>query len=129
MNRGELVSDSLVLAIVKTQLKALKNQGWLLDGFPRNVAQAKAIDPLLQELSQPIEAVVLLELDDSVLIERMLLRGRADDNKSVILNRLEVYREQTAPLIRHYENLNLLVSVKAQGSVETVASRVKEVLN
>ena len=128
MNRGELVSDSLVLAIVKTQLKALKNQGWLLDGFPRNVAQAKAIDPLLQELSQPIEAVVLLELDDSVLIERMLLRGRADDNKSVILNRLEVYREQTAPLIRHYENLNLLVSVKAQGSVETVASRVKEVL-
>jgi adenylate kinase len=129
MNRGELVSDSLVLAIVKTQLKALKNQGWLLDGFPRNVAQAKAIDPLLQELSQPIEAVVLLELDDSVLIERMLLRGRADDNKSVILNRLEVYREQTAPLIRHYENLNLLVSVKAQGSVETVASRVKEALN
>ena len=80
MNRGELVSDSLVLAIVKAQLGALNGQGWLLDGFPRNVVQAEALEPLLQELNQPIEAVVLLELDDAVLIERLLSRGRDDDN-------------------------------------------------
>lgn len=94
MNRGELVSDSLVLAIVKAQLNSLTNQGWLLDGFPRNVAQAEALDPLLTELNQPIQAVLLLELDDGVLMERMLMRGRDDDNKSVILNRLDVYRKQ-----------------------------------
>ncbi len=129
MNRGELVSDSLVLAIVKAQLNSLTNQGWLLDGFPRNVAQAEALDPLLTELNQPIQAVLLLELDDGVLMERMLMRGRDDDNKSVILNRLDVYRKQTAPLIQHYKNLDLLLPVKAQGSIETVAARIQEVLS
>jgi adenylate kinase len=99
MNRGELVTDSLVLAIVKAQLGALNSQGWLLDGFPRNVAQAEALDPLLQELNQPIEAVVLLSLDDAVLIERLLSRGRVDDNESVIRNRLVVYADKTEPLI------------------------------
>jgi adenylate kinase len=81
MNRGELVSDQLVLAIVESQMKALSGEGWLLDGFPRTVPQAEALEPLLSELKQPIEAVVLLELDDAVLITRMLSRGRADDNE------------------------------------------------
>jgi len=66
MNRGELVSDQLVLAIVESQMKALSGEGWLLDGFPRTVPQAEALEPLLNELKQPIEAVVLLELDDAV---------------------------------------------------------------
>ena len=76
MNRGELVSDGLVLAIVESQMKGLTGGGWLLDGFPRTVPQAEALEPLLAELKQPIEAVVLLELDDAVLIERLLARGR-----------------------------------------------------
>ena len=79
MNRGELVSDELVLAIVESQMKTLSGSGWLLDGFPRTVPQANALEPLLKELEQPIEAVVLLELDDAVLIERLLARGRDDD--------------------------------------------------
>lgn len=128
MNRGELVSDNLVLAIVKAQLSALNGQGWLLDGFPRNVAQAVAIEPLLQELNQTIEAVVLLELDDAVLIERLLGRGRVDDNESVIRNRLEVYRQQTAPLIDHYRSKNLLVSVDAHGSVESITMRIEAII-
>ena len=97
MNRGELVSDSLVLAIVKSQLSALNGQGWLLDGFPRNVAQAEALEPLLQELNQSIESVVLLELDDAVLIERLLGRGRADDNEAVIRNRSRGLRRANSP--------------------------------
>ena len=128
MNRGELVSDSLVLAIVKSQLSALNGQGWLLDGFPRNVAQAEALEPLLQELNQSIESVVLLELDDAVLIERLLGRGRADDNEAVIRNRLAVYEEQTAPLINYYREKNLLVSVEAHGSVEAITERIEAVL-
>ena len=129
MNRGELVSDALVLAIVESQLKGLSSEGWLLDGFPRTVPQADALEPLLDELKQPIEAVVLLELDDAVLIERLLARGRDDDNEAVIRNRLEVYREKTSPLISFYRDKGLLVSVEANGSVEEITERITEVLS
>jgi len=129
MNRGELVSDALVLAIVESQMKALTTDGWLLDGFPRTVPQAEALEPLLTELEQPIEAVVLLELDDAVLIERLLARGRADDNEAVIRNRLEVYREKTAPLISFYRDKGLLVAVPAHGSVEEITDRIRTVLS
>ena len=129
MNRGELVSDALVLAIVESQMKALTADGWLLDGFPRTVPQAEALEPLLTELQQPIEAVVLLELDDAVLIERLLARGRADDNEAVIRNRLEVYREKTAPLISFYRDKGLLVAVPAHGSVEEITDRIRAVLS
>ena len=129
MNRGELVSDALVLAIVESQLKGLSGGGWLLDGFPRTVPQADALEPLLEELKQPIDAVVLLELDDAVLIERLLARGRDDDNEAVIRNRLEVYREKTSPLISFYRDKGLLVSVEANGSVEEITDRITEVLS
>ncbi len=128
MNRGELVSDSLVLAIVKAQLGALNGQGWLLDGFPRNVAQAEALDPLLKELNQPIEAVVLLELDDAILIERLLSRGRDDDNEAVIRNRLVVYADKTEPLIEHYRQRGLLQSVEAHGNIEAITERIEGIL-
>ncbi|MGC6482486.1 MAG: adenylate kinase [Synechococcus sp.] len=128
MNRGELVSDALVLAIVKGQLSTLGDDGWLLDGFPRNVAQAEALKPLLAEIGQPLEAVVLLELDDAVLMERMLSRGRADDTEAVIRHRLEVYREQTAPLIDHYRGQGQVVSVDAQGSIDAITDRIQQAL-
>ena len=129
MNSGELVSDALVLAIVESQMKSLSGNGWLLDGFPRTVPQAEALEPLLAELQQPIEAVVLLDLDDAVLIERLLSRGRADDNEAVIRNRLEIYREKTAPLINFYRDKGLLLSVPAHGSVEVITQRIREVLS
>ena len=129
MNRGELVSDALVLAIVESQLKGLSSEGWLLDGFPRTVPQADALEPLLDELKQPIEAVVLLELDDAVLIERLLARGRDDDNEAVIRNRLEVYRVKTSPLISFYRDKGLLVSVEANGSVDEITERITKVLS
>lgn len=125
MARGELVSDELVLAIVRSRLQQ-GSGGWLLDGFPRNLAQAEALDTLLQDLGQPIELVVLMELDDAVLIQRLLSRGRSDDNEQVIRHRLEVYREQTAPLISHYRDLGLLQAVEAAGTVEEIASRIAE---
>ena len=127
MARGELVSDALVLAIVRSRLSGHEG-GWLLDGFPRNLAQAEALDALLGELNQQIELVVLMELDDAVLIQRLLSRGRADDNEAVIRHRLEVYREQTAPLIEHYRGKGLLQSVEAAGTVETIAERIEVLL-
>ncbi len=123
MARGELVSDELVLAIVRSRLQQCSG-GWLLDGFPRNLSQAEALDALLLELGQPIELVVLMELDDALLIQRLLSRGRSDDNEEVIRHRLTVYREQTTPLISHYRDLGLLQAVEAAGTVEEIAARI-----
>jgi len=131
MARGELVSDALVLAIVRSRLEqqaAAGGGGWLLVGFPRNLSQAEALGQLLEELGQQIELVVLMELDDDLLIQRLLGRGRADDNESVIRHRLTVYREQTAPLISHYRAQGLLESVEAAGSVEAIAGRIEQLL-
>lgn len=128
MARGELVSDALVLAIVRSRLENHQG-GWLLDGFPRNLVQAEALGQLLEGLGQQIELVVLMELDDDLLIQRLLGRGRIDDNEAVIRHRLEVYREQTAPLIDHYRKLGLLEAVDAAGSVEAIAARVGALLN
>ena len=127
MARGELVSDALVLAIVRSRLQS-HNGGWLLDGFPRNVAQADALAQLLDELGQQIELVVLMELDDAVLVQRLLSRGRADDNEAVIRHRLEVYRQQTEPLITYYRQRQLLAPVEAAGSVEEIEARISALL-
>ena len=118
-----------MLAIVESQMKALNGAGWLLDGFPRTVPQAEALDKLLDTMKQPIDAVVLLELDDGVLIERLLARGRADDTEAVIRNRLEVYRDKTAPLIDFYSAKGLLISVEAQGSVDVISERLEKALS
>lgn len=127
MARGELVSDALVLAIVRSRLEGHRG-GWLLDGFPRNLAQAEALDGLLASLGQGIELVVLMELDDAVLLQRLLARGRSDDNEAVIRNRLLVYREQTAPLIDHYSGLGLLQPVEASGTIEAIGARIEALL-
>ena len=127
MARGELVSDALVLAIVRHRLEA-HHGGWLLDGFPRNLPQAIALDALLRELGQSIELVVLMELEPPVLLQRLLARGRADDNEAVIRHRLDVYLEQTAPLIAHYEAQGLLQPVEATGTVEEIGDRITSLL-
>ena len=137
MARGELVSDALVLAIVRSRLEQQAASlsrgepgasGWLLDGFPRNLAQAEALEALLSELNQPIDLVVLMELDDDLLMQRLLGRGRADDNAEVIRHRLEVYRQQTAPLIAYYRQRQLLEAVDAEGSIEAIATRIEGLL-
>jgi adenylate kinase len=124
MARGELVSDQLVLAIVRGRLEQHAG-GWLLDGYPRNLSQAEALDALLQELDRPIDLVVLMELDEGALIQRLLARGREDDNEAVIRHRLTVYQEQTAPLIDHYRQLGLLRPVEASGTVDAIAERIE----
>ena len=123
MNKGELVTDSIVLSIVKNRLSG-KAKGWLLDGFPRNVFQAEALELLLHELAQPLQVVVFIEIPDEFLIERLLARGRDDDNEDVIRHRLEVYREKTSPLVEHYKNKQLLKTVNGEGDIKSVSQRV-----
>jgi len=129
MNRGELVSDSIVLSIVQKRLIEESKHGWLLDGFPRNLLQAKSLQQLLEKLLQPIEAVLLITLEDEALTKRLLSRGRSDDNEDVIRHRLKVYRDKTTPLIEFYSELGILKTVQGSGDIQDVASRVRTALS
>lgn len=130
VERGELVPDQLVLELVEERLSQPDTQsGWLLDGFPRNVSQAVFLDELLQKLNQGAVRVVNLEVPDEVLIARLKGRGRGDDTEEVIRRRLEVYREQTAPLIDFYRDRQLLLSVNGNQPPEEVTVVVEKVID
>ena len=127
MNKGELVSDELVLSIVEGRLDNIK-KGWLLDGFPRNVNQANALKNLLEKINHPLEAVISIQIADDVLIKRLLSRGREDDNEEVIVNRLKVYREKTSPLIDLYSKQGLLVEIDGNADIDVVFSCIENAL-
>ena len=127
MNKGELVSDELVLSIVEGRLIDT-NKGWLLDGFPRNVNQANSLKMLLEKINQPLEAVILIKVEDDYLIKRLLARGRQDDNEQVIINRLKVYREKTSPLIDLYNKQGILEEIEGNAEVDVVFSCIEKAL-
>tara|TARA_Y100001968_G_C19367553_1_gene723365 strand:+ start:660 stop:1208 length:549 start_codon:yes stop_codon:yes gene_type:complete len=125
MDKGELVSDEIVLSIVEKKIMT-QHGGWLLDGFPRNVTQAESLNKLLSRINQPIQVVILFELDDKALMNRLLKRGRSDDNQETIRHRLNIYREKTTPLVEHYFKLGILKSVEAHGDVAVIAKKIEE---
>ena len=160
MDAGELVSDEIVLGLIRDYLQQRDTaRGFVLDGFPRNLAQAEALQELLAEVTQPLDAVVLLEVDFDVLMKRLTGRRtcsktgkllniyfspqseidacleaggelvqRADDTEETIVNRLDVYRQQTEPLIEYYGSAGLLRTVNGDGDVDAVYARLKETL-
>lgn len=129
MQRGELVPDPLVIALIRERLaEPDAKQGWILDGFPRNVVQADFLDHLLIEIGQTYNFVVNLEVPDEVLVVRLLGRGRKDDTEEVIRRRLEVYREQTAPLIDYYQAKQKLASVNGNQSMHEVTSALGQLV-
>jgi adenylate kinase len=126
MDRGDLVPDSLVVDLIRERLKEPDAQkGWILDGFPRNVPQAEYLDTLLGEIDHHYDSVINLEVPDEVLVARLLGRGRADDTEEVIRQRLQVYRDQTAPLIEFYQQREKLVSVNGHQPMEEVTADLK----
>ena len=127
MNKGELVSDELVLSIVEGRL-VKANKGWLLDGFPRNVNQANSLKQLLERINQPLEGVILIKISDDYLIERLLARGRQDDNEQVITNRLKIYREKTSPLIDLYTKQGILEGIDGNADIDVVFSCIEKAL-
>ncbi len=132
MDAGQLVSDALIIEMVRGELEAQPTARVLLDGFPRTAVQAEALDALLVELGAAITAVVLLEVDTDELVARLLKRaqeqGRTDDNEETIRTRMQVYSDQTAPLVDYYESRGKLRSVEGVGAVEEVFARISEVL-
>ena len=124
MNKGQLVSDQLVLEIVKKNLDK-DNKGWILDGYPRNLAQVNSLNDVLINLKQPLELVFYLDIPDKVLIRRLLMRGRKDDNEETIKTRLKIYKETTEPLIKYYKSVSLLVHIDADRDLKTIFSDIK----
>jgi len=159
MDKGELVPDAVVIAIAKEKLASVGEKGFILDGFPRTIAQAEALDAALVELGKPLDAVVNLKVDDEELVRRLSgrrvcpgcgepyhtdskpssvegkcdkcggdLMHRADDQPEAIRNRLQVYNNQTAPVLGYYENKGVLKNVEAVGGIEEILGRVVEAL-
>ena len=129
MDRGELVPDNLVQAMVEARLHQDDiNSGWILDGFPRTVSQAEFLDGLLQKLGHGSVQVVNLDVPDDILIERLLGRGRPDDTEDVIRRRLEVYHADTKPLIGFYRDRQQLVYVNGNQPSEAVNTDLRQVV-
>lgn len=129
MDTGELVPDELILDLIRERLTTEDAlEGWILDGFPRNVDQATFLSELLLEIDQPFDCAVNLEVPDEVIISRLVQRGaqegRSDDTEGTIKNRLEVYRQRTEPLIDFYRGRQQLFSVDGNRPVEVVTEEL-----
>ncbi len=133
MDRGELVPDEVVIGMVTERLSETDaGRGFILDGFPRTVPQAEALEIFLQERDTPLDVVVRLEVPEEELLARLEARRelehRTDDDSEVIRKRLVEYRSKTAPLVTFYSERGLLRDVQAVGTVEDVTARTKQLL-
>ncbi|WP_210479758.1 adenylate kinase [Naasia sp. SYSU D00948] len=134
MDRGEYVPDSVTDDLVKDRLSAADaTGGFLLDGYPRTIAQVRSLDEYLAERGESLDAVIQLTADHEETVQRLLRRakeqGRSDDTEDVIRRRLEVYAEQTAPLIDLFASRGVLVSVDGLGSIDEVTDRIVQALD
>ncbi len=137
MDAGELVPDALVVAMISERIERPDCAGgFILDGFPRTVAQAEALDAMLAEKGLAIDHVVELKVDEEILVGRIRARiaetpeseRRADDNEETLRNRLEVYRAQTAPILPYYRARGALKSVDGMALIDEVAAQLETVL-
>ncbi len=135
MDKGELVPDEVVIGMIKNKIDAAGDvKGFIFDGFPRTVEQAKALDSVLNKNGTPVSGMLSLEVEKQELINRLLKRGtlagRADDqDQSVIENRITVYNEKTAPLIEYYKKQGKHFGVNGMGTIEEIAGRLKAVVD
>jgi adenylate kinase len=130
---GELVPDELTIALIRERLgQTDAHDGFVLDGFPRNLAQAEALDELLAELERPLSIVFEFQIPDDLCVERLLKRaqeeGRVDDSPEVIARRLEIYHQETEPLIQHYLATGRVVGVHADRTEDEVFAEIQEAI-
>ena len=134
MDRGDLVPDAVMLDLIEERLSAPDTaRGFILDGYPRNIAQAESLDAVLDRLGRPVEEAVLIEVDPDLVVQRIARRGaeesRSDDAGDVVRNRLRVYEEQTAPVAGYYADQGLLTRVLGEGAIEEVQDRILGMLS
>src|SRR5436190_7365930 len=130
---GRLVSDELMTALIRERLEAEDTRdGFVLDGFPRTLAQAEALDEMLREIGRELAIVFELQIPDAVCTERLLKRaqeeGRKDDTPEVIARRLQIYHRETAPLVEHYRTQGIVVGVQADATVNEVFNQIQQAL-
>jgi adenylate kinase len=129
MESGDLVPDEIMIGIIKGALSDENaKKGFILDGFPRTLAQALELDNILDELGYNDLKVINITLDDDELIRRMLGRGRNDDSSETIKNRLKVYKDQTAPVREHYKQKSAVFDVYGIGTINEINSKIKDSL-
>ena len=133
MDAGELVRDDVVIGIAAERLaEDDAKQGFVLDGFPRTVAQADALASILQSYGSGVDLCVAITVDEDAVVDRLLkreeLEGRPDDTQDVIRERMVVYRESTAPLLDYYRERGILVEIDGMGTMEEVEQRIQEAL-
>ncbi len=130
---GELVPDDLTVALIRDRLsRDDATSGFVLDGFPRNTAQADALDAMLREEGRSLDAILFFDLADDIATQRVLGRasheGRPDDAPDVIRRRLEIYHEQTAPVVERYRTTGKVVPLHADRSIAAVYAEIQEAL-
>lgn len=133
MDRGDLVPDDVTMRLLRERLSSAGvESGFILDGFPRNLPQAQALDAMLREIGRKLDAIFFFDLDDDTAKERALGRaheeGRADDTPETIARRLAVYHEQTEPVVEYYRTTGKLVPLHAARSVEEVYTEIQQAL-
>ncbi len=135
MDKGQLVPDEVTIEMLKAEVeKNIDGNGFIFDGFPRTVAQAEALEDLMQEEGTNVDAMIALEVDDEVLVERLLERGKTsgrpdDANEDVIRERIKVYYEETAILKQFYLKQNKYYGVNGVGSIDEITERLKKVID
>lgn len=132
MDAGNLVPDETVVALVEEELKKPRyDNGYILDGFPRTVPQAEAFDGILEKKGKSLTAFLLLKVPEEELVRRILSRGegRSDDTEEKVKRRLEVYWEETLPVLNHYREQSVVKEIDGVGSVEEIFGRIKEALS
>ena len=131
MDRGELVSDDIILSMIKDKLRKSGSDGFIFDGFPRNLEQAKSLDKILHELKLKLDLVIEIVVNDEVLINRIENRAkesknaRSDDNEEVLKNRLNIYHESTEMIKPYYFEQKKLVKIDGMRSIEQVSSDIE----
>jgi len=133
MDRGELVSDDIMLGLLEERLSQPDvDVGFILDGYPRNIVQAGALDELLDRLDQPVDEALQIDVDVEMVVARIAQRaaeeGRSDDTEDVVRNRMKVYSEQTAPVVDYYAQKGVLSRVLGAGTIEEVFQRIQGVM-
>jgi adenylate kinase len=130
LERGDLVPDDLMIEVIRKRVEG--EDGYVLDGFPRTLPQAEALDAMLAEIEKPFDAVLLLQVSDDVatgrLAARAAMEGRADDSPEAIRNRLRLYHERTEPVVDRYRVDGTLIPVEGEGSVEEVSAEIEDAL-
>ena len=130
---GDLVPDDLMIDLIRERLSgADTSEGFILDGFPRTVAQAEALDRMLEEIDRELLAVLYFQVPDELAVERLHVRslqeGRTDDTPEIIRHRLEVFHKSTEPVVEYYRSKGILVGIHADRPIDAVFAEVQEVL-